>query len=244
MPLRYPFPWRLAFPLFWDALRVGSRSFQADARTCVNLLTPPLKIINPENIPTHGPSLLIANHYSRPGFQAWWIALAISAVVPMKVHWLMTNAWTFLGPLTPLSQWALNRIARVYEFTTSPPMPPKPKDVNARAIAVRRILEISRSPDAVIALAPEGRDHPGGILGTFPPGVGRFIEKLAVHCQPIVSIGVYENEQSLCLNFGSSFELNPAPQRSAEIRDLVTSQQVAVALARQLPPHLRGEYGN
>lgn len=242
MSPRYPIPWRIGLVLFWDALRSNSRSFRADSHTCISLLSPPLQIINPENIPGSGPCLLITNHYSRPGFQAWWIALAISAALPIEIHWMMTNAWTFLGPLTPFSQWTLSRIARVYGFTSSPPMPPRPQDMEARARAVRQVLKISRSSAAVIALAPEGCDHPGGILGPFPPGAGRFIEKLVIHLQRIVPVGVYEDDQALCLRFGPAFELKPAPQQSAEIRDQAISQQIATTLARQLPPHLRGKY--
>jgi 1-acyl-sn-glycerol-3-phosphate acyltransferase len=244
MPPRYPIPWRIAFPLSRDALREGSRSFQIDARMAVGRLSPPLQILNPENIPSRGPALLLANHYSRPGFPAWWIALAISAAVPLEIHWLMTDAWTFLGRLTPLSHWILTRIAQVYGFTTVPPMPPRPKDLEMRARSVRRVIEFARSPGALIALAPEGRDHPGGILGPLPPGAGRFIEKLAVHLQPILPVGVYEEDQSLCLRFGPPVVWPALQNESAEIRDRAIGWQVMVAIARQLPPDLRGEYGN
>jgi 1-acyl-sn-glycerol-3-phosphate acyltransferase len=224
MPPRYPLPWQIATPFIWDVMRDNSRSFQADACNCVSLLSPPLKIINPERIPASGPALLVSNHYSRSGFQAWWIALGISAAVPMEVHWLMTNTWSYLGPLAPLSHWALTRVAQVYGFTSSPPMPPLPKDVEARARAVRRLLEIVRSPGATIALVPEGRDHPGGVLGPSPHGAGRLVEKLAIHCQRIVPIGVYEDDESLCLSFGLSFGLNPLQQTSAERRDQKVGQ--------------------
>jgi len=59
-----------------------------------------------------------------------------------------------------------------------------------------------------------------------------------------VPIGVYEDDDSLCLRFGPPLRLNPTPQQSTKIRDQVISQQVASALAQQLPPHLRGEYEN
>jgi len=244
MPARYPFPWRIAFPLFRDALRAGNRSFQADARIAVSLLSSPLKIFNPENIPKHGSALLVTNHYSRPGFQAWWIALAISAAAPVEIHWMMTDAWTFLGPLAPLSHWILTRIAGVYGFTSTPPMPPAEKDLGARARAVRRVLEIARTSSTVIALAPEGRDYPKGILGPLPSGGGRFIEKLATHCQPIVPIGVYEDNESLCLGFGPPIVLSASSKTTAEVRDQVVGWQVMSAIAQQLPPHLRGEYTN
>ena len=249
MPPRYPFPWRIALPLFWDSLfrntlLSGERSFQADARVSVALLSPPPKVIHPEHIPACGPALLVTNHYARPGFKAWWIALAISASVPLDVHWMMTDAWTFLGPLTPLSRRVLTQVARVYGFTATPPMPPDPQEVAARAWAVRRALAKARIPGAVIALAPEGRDHPDGQLGPLPPGAGRFIEKIARYCQPIVPIGVYEDDESLCLRFGPPFALPDMPASlSTEQKDLLVGGQVVEAIAEQLPLHLqtRGE---
>ncbi|MFN2233296.1 MAG: lysophospholipid acyltransferase family protein [Anaerolineales bacterium] len=237
---RYPFPWRIAIPLMWDIIWLRERDFPADARACTGLLSPPLKILNPKNIPAQGPALLVTNHYARPGFQAWWIALAISASVPLEVHWMMTNAWTFLGPLTPLSHWILTRLADVYGFTASPAMPPKPEEIDQRARAVRHVLKISHSPAAVIALAPEGRDQPGGLLGPFPPGAGRFIEKIAQTCQPIIPIGIYEEAGALCLRFGSPFNLPKAVHTSAEERDQLVGQQVFTAIAGLLPKHLHG----
>jgi hypothetical protein len=240
MPQHYPFPWRIALPLFWDIIRLRERNFRSDARICINLISPPLKILNPENIPLQGPALLVTNHYAHPGFQAWWIALAISASVPLDIHWVMTNAWTFLGPFTPLSRWVLTRIAHVYSFSAAPAMPPLPKEIEARARAVRHVLEIARSPRAVIALAPEGRDQPGGILGSFPPGAGRFIEKIAQTCQPIIPIGIYEEAGVLCLRFGIAFMLLKAVHTSAEERDRWVEQQVRTAIAGLLPAHLHG----
>jgi hypothetical protein len=240
MPLHYPFPWRIALPIFWDILQSKERNFRSDARTCTKLLSPPLKILSPENIPLQGPALLVTNHYTRPGFQAWWIALAISACVPLDIHWMMTNAWTFLGPLTPLSRWVLTRLALIYGFTAAPAMPPQPKEIEARAGAVRCILKVARSPEAVIALAPEGRDQPNGVLGPFPPGAGRFIEHIAQTCQPIIPIGIYEDADALCLRFGIPFRLQKAVHASAEERDQWVGQQVLTAIAGLLPANLLG----
>jgi hypothetical protein len=241
MPLRYPFPWRIALPLFWDVLSGNARrSFRADACDCTDLLNPPLKILNAENIPSNGPALLLTNHYTRPGFRAWWIALAISASVPLDIHWMMTNAWTFLGPLKPLSRKVLTRVAQVYGFTATPPMPPQSKETEARAWAARRLLAIARTPGVVIAMAPEGRDQKDGKLGALPPGAGRFIEKITQYCQPIVPIGVYEDDRSLCLHFGPPFALLKAPASlSAARRDQMIGEQVIDAIAQQLPPQIK-----
>ena len=182
------------------------------------------------------------NHYSRPGFDAWWIALGVSAVVPVEIHWMMTNAWNHLGLLAPVTRWLFPRLAQVYGFTTTPPMPPAPEDVGSRFRAVRRVIEEARSPGAVIGLVPEGRDYPDGILRQPPPGVGRFIHQLAKHCQRIVPIGVYEDAENLCLNFGPSYTLSIPSKLTAGARDYQVAQQVMQSVACQLPPHLRGDY--
>ena len=243
IPPYYPFPWRIGFALLKDALLGRSRTFRADALGSLRVLEFPPKILQSQYIPETGPALVVTNHYSRPGFAAWWIALAISAAMPVEVHWLMTSAWTHLGPLAPASRWLFPRLARVYGFTPTPPMPPDPAEVADRAQAVRQVLRVARNPGAVIGLAPEGRDQPAGVLGAPPAGSGRFIRQLAKNCHPILPVGVYEDQDGLCLRFGPPFELarlaSPIP---LEV-DGDTSRQVMVAIARQLPERLRGVYG-
>jgi hypothetical protein len=182
------------------------------------------------------------NHYSRPGFDAWWIALGISAVVPAEIHWMMTNAWTHAGVLEPITGWLFPRLGRVYGFTTTPPMPPDPHDLKARAQAVRRVLTIASSPDALIGLAPEGVDQPEGILGPPPPGAGRFIHQLSKRCQRIIPIGVYDDADNFFLSFGPPYHLKIAARSTPAERDRHGIQQVMMQIASQLPPRLRGEY--
>ncbi len=241
--LQYPFPWKIGLLLLWDALLLRQRDFQNDSSKIIQLLNPPPKIFGIEYIPTSGPALLATNHYSRPGFPAWWIALSISAAVPLEIHWVMTAGWTHLAGLESLPRWLFPHVARVYGFTTTPPMPPDPRDAEMRAQAVRRVLRVARAPGAVIGLAPEDRDHPGGVLAPPPPGAGRFIGKLVSHCQRIVPIGVYEGEECLCVNFGPPFQLDIPQGILAAQRDQIISKQVMRSIAQQLPPALRGEYG-
>jgi len=148
---------------------------------------------------------------------------------------MMTAAWTFLGPLEPITRWLFPRLARVYGFTTTPPMPPESRDVEARARAVRQVLQVARSQNAMIAIAPEGRDHPGGIIGTPPPGAGRFICLLNKYCQRIVPIAVFEDGGKLYCNFGPAFNLDISPVWCSDERDRQVSQQVMQSIARQLP---------
>ena len=97
----------------------------------------------------------------------------------------MTGAWVFLdgwyeGLVGRLYRWLFRQIAGVYGFSNMTPIAPYSNEVEGRARSVRRILEYARrAPQPVIGLAPEGRNHPGAVLGPLPPGVGRFIARLA-----------------------------------------------------------------
>ncbi len=225
-----------------DAILGRSRSLHLDAINSVKPFAEKIKVLQEDNIPTKGPRLLVINHYDRPRFDAWWIGLGISAVVPVEIHWMMTNAWTHVGVLNPITQWLFPRLARVYGFTTTPTMPPKPKDVNARAQAVRHVLRASRKLGAIIAITPEGRDHPGGILGPPPPGVGRFIHQITKYCQLITPIGVYDDVKHLYINFGPPYKLTTPAELNPKERDHHVIQQVMQSIAHLLPLRLRGDY--
>jgi hypothetical protein len=225
-----------------DALRHQGRSFRNDAFEAVSLLPSQPRIINPQNIPAEGTALLVLNHYSRPGFDAWWIGLGISAVVPCEIHWMMTSGWRHAGVFSPITRWLFPRLAKVYGFTTAPPMPPDPREVEARVVAVRAVPQVARKTDAIIALAPEGRDQPDGILGEPPAGVGRFLYQIAKYRDRIVPIGVYEDGLFLCFNFGPSFQLEELPILPPLSLDRLVRRQVMEAISQQLPLALRGEF--
>ena len=126
----YSYPLRLA-PGFSVSILCGTqRSFRTDAQACLERVKPPLCILGEENIPQTGPALITYNHYYRPGFPHWWQALAIAAVIPQEIHLAMTGELTYPGKwYEPLgmagSRWLLRRLAKVYGFTSMPPMPPR-----------------------------------------------------------------------------------------------------------------------
>ncbi len=249
---RYSLPKSLVFALSiaiaGTALGHPRRSFRWDAQKCTARLQPALCILGAEYIPSRGPCLLTMNHYARPGFHAWWIALAVSAAVPVDIHWVMTAAWTYRDPLrshilTPLSRIVFHRIASIYGFTPMPPMPPDPRDTAARTVAVRKVLAYAKeTSNPVIALAPEGADAPEGILDMPPAGAGRFLS-LMVHLGfDLIPVGVYEERGEFCLRFGPSFQPSHAMGGSNKERDLEIRTEVMRHIARQLPDHLRGAF--
>jgi hypothetical protein len=245
----YAFPARLVLEVS-GALALGkTRSFREDAVRCLQRLSPSMDVRGMENILPCGPFLLTVNHYRRPGFNAGWIALAASAAVPVELHWIITSAWTFPGrtlalPLRKITEFVFRRLALVYGFTRMPPMPPAPNEVQARAQAVRRALDYARrATDPAIGLAPEGRDTPGGVLCSPPPGVGRFAALLASHCLQISPVGVFEESGRLVIQFGAPYALILTAGLDREQQDQHASRVLMSAIAAQLPTRLRGEFG-
>jgi len=230
-------------PQLWLALLKGERrSFRADAIRCASRLRPSLKIYGEENIPISGPGLVTTNHYARPGFRAWWLALAISAAVPSEIHWLITSAWTYpdvlrSATITPVTQRVLRGLAQVYSFSNMPPMPPDPSEVFTRAEAVRQVLKYTPQAERpLIGLAPEGGDFAvPGSLAEPPPGVGRFILHLAALGLEISPVAIFEEDECLCLRFGTRYHLETPPGLVSFARDRYASQQVMQRIAELIP---------
>jgi hypothetical protein len=244
----YSFPlWGIA-GLARDSLLARHRSFREDARVCIDRLRPPLRIDGEKHIPQTGPCVLTVNHYHRQGFNAAWIALAVASSIPVEMHWIMTGELTYPGrwyaPIgRPLSRFALNRIARAYGFTNMPPMPPRPKDVEARAESVRTVLDFVRhAREPILGLAPEGGDSLHGKLARPAPGLGRFGLLLAGRGLKFSPVAVYESNGGLCLCFGPSYELAvphgvPAGEKDCQAADVIMKN-----IAVLMPEALRGEF--
>lgn len=244
----YSHPRGLIARVAFDVLLLRRRSFREDARACIERLKPPLQVIGKENIPQRGPCVITVNHYYRPGFSAQWIALAISATVPVDAHWVITGELTYPGrwyaPLgRVVSKFVLRRAARVYGFTTMPPMPPRAKDVEARAMSVRKALDFVRhAKDPLLGLAPEGGDSADGKLARPASGLGRFGLLLSSAGLKFVPVGAYEAEGVLALNFGKAYELNVPSNLPSDEKDAQAIHIIMKNIAELLPPHLRGEF--
>jgi hypothetical protein len=244
----YSYPPGLFATVARDILLLRRRSFREDAKDCIKKLNPPLQVLGKENIPQHEPCVVTMNHYHRAGFGAQWIALAIAASVPADMHWLMTGEFTYPGkwykPLGAIaSRLLLKRIARVYDFTTMPPMPPRPRDVNARAASVRAVLEYVRhAKDPILGLAPEGHDPPNGVLTRPASGLGRFGLLLSKAGLKFIPVGAYEADGVFHLHFGKLYELNIGRELSADEKDEQAARIIMKHIARLLPLRLRGEF--
>jgi len=246
---RYTYPPALVLGLAANVFLGGRRSFRGDGQACIGRLVPPLRVDGAENIPSTGPCLLTFNHYYRPGFDAWWMALALAASVPAEIHFVMTGELTYPGRwYAPLGQagsrWLLRRFAKIYGFTAMPPMPPRPRDVARRARAVRAVLaHVKAHPQVILGLAPEGGDQPGGVLNWPPAGSGRFVTLLAGMGLPLLPAGAFEDEGHLCLSFGEAYRLGLPDGPADDGRDRLAAGMVMRKIALQLPARLRGEFG-
>ena len=247
---QYSYPPRLIPGFASNLLFGGQRSFRCDGQECMAQLKPPLRLLGTENIPQGGPCLITFNHYYRPGFDAWWMALALAATVPVELHFVMTGELTFPGRWYALlgqagSRWLLKRFSKIYGFTSMPPMPPREKDVIMRAKSVREFLSFSRQhPQAILGLALEGGDNPPtGALVRPASGAGRFVLLLAEQGLPVLPVGIYEENGELCLCFGTVFRLQIPPGLDPDAKDRAAAQTVMSAIAVQLPPRLRGDFG-
>ena len=245
---QYSYPGGMVAGLAFDFLFLRAHSFREDGVACMERLKPSLVVLGTENIPQNGPCLLTFNHYFRPGFNAWWMSLALAATIPAEVHFVMTGELTFPGKWYASigmagSRWLLKRFSRIYGFTTMPPMPPRPQDVKARARSVRRVLMFARfHPQAVLGLAPEGGDQPGGLLNMPPAGAGRFIALLAEQGFPILPVGCYEEAGVFCLRFGQAYHLKIRGRLTSKEKDVAVARSVMQKIAPLLPERLRGEF--
>jgi len=244
----YSYPPGLFPSIARDVVLLRHRNFHKDAKLCIENLKPPLQVLEKENIPQQGPCVITVNHYHRPGFGAQWIALAIAALVPVPIHWVMTGEFMYQGKWYETigsigSRILLKRIAQIYGFTTMPPMPPRAQDVEARATSVRVVLEYVRhTKDPVLGLAPEGYDPPEGMLTRPAPGLGRFALLLSNAGLSFIPVGVYEADGSLHVHFGERYELHVRSDLAVDEKDDQASQIIMENIARLLPLHLRGEF--
>jgi hypothetical protein len=142
-----------------------------------------------------------------------------------------------------LSRFVLHRAAHVYGFTSMPPMPPRQKDVEARAASVRAVLDFVRhARDPILGLAPEGGDSADGKLARPAPGLGRFGLLLSGAGLQFVPVGAYEADGVFTLHFGEAYELHIPRHRSSDEKDAQAAQIIMQNIAGLLPMNLRGEF--
>jgi hypothetical protein len=246
-PIFFELPWFILRTLICAAFG-WKRLFKQDAETLVRRHLKGLQVIGLGLCPTQGPFVITVNHFTRPGFGAWWLAFSLSACLPIDVKWIATGALTFPGQaiewiLYPASSLFMKCIQQVYGLFLMPPMPPRPQDRFERGVAVRSVLHAARTdPTLVIGLAPEGRDIAGGSLGWPPPGSGRFIYQLNQIGYKIVPVGIFEIPGGLRVRFGAAYDIRASLTLNSKELDDFVSHLVMSRIADLVPDRLQGEF--
>lgn len=252
----YHLPPGLAARVAVSMLLSRSRGAVADSIRLLAPPCPPPRAEGLENVPVHGPCLMVINHYARLGLDAWWAAILATwglgqARPGAPVHWLMVSewawpAWQYRYAITPITRWAFARLAQIYDLILTPPVLNHHYPSSQGAAAVRRFLARARaaaSQGQLLAMAPEGREGPLGALTSLPPGTGRFLLMLAHAGLPFLPAGISEDPPGkLVVRFGPTFQLSPPPQAGKAAADDWAARQVMGRLAALLPPVLWGDY--
>jgi hypothetical protein len=245
-PAYPPLPLKFVFGLIWSIIFNQKRSFRKDAISCTKSWN--VRIKGKEYTTTSAPVMYLMNHYCRPGFQVWMLAMGISATIPADVNWIMTGAWTDDGTIGGkirawISPRIFPRLGNVYGFINMPPMPPRKHEVLVRASAVKKIIHIARqNPHTILAISPEGQDSWDGKLMRPHPGVGRLLTLLQQLGYSFIPVGLFEDGNYLSITFGHPFNLVYAPGLSPQERDCKVAEIVMFAIANLLPIELQGEY--
>jgi len=245
----YKHPLTVLLKIARDLVSGKDSSFRLHAGEFLKNQPDLLKINGKEYIPEHGPCVLTFNHYHRPGFHAWWLALAVASVIPQDIHWIVTNELTFPNKWyraigRPASRGILRRLSKIYGFTGMPSMPPRPEDARKRAFAVRKVLTyIKQYECSFIGLAPEGSDQTDGILSMPAKGLGRFCLLLASSGMQFTPIGIHESGGCLQLKFGPQYSLTIPANLPPKQRDQMAARKIMDHIADLMPNHLRGDFG-
>jgi hypothetical protein len=245
---KYSYPPGLFARAAWDLILSRRRDLRRDAKACIETLSAKLKVLGEENIPQQGGFVLTINHFHRPGLGAQWIALAVTALVPLNIRWAVTGELMCEGKWyravgSRASRVFLRRLADLYGLITMPPMPPRAEDVEARAASVRAILEyVKQEHDPVLGISPEGFDSPQGALTRPATGFGRFALLLSRFGMRFIPVGGFEEDGIFHLHFGKEYELSVPSDLLTSEKDEQAMQMIMRKTACLLPPYLHGEF--
>jgi hypothetical protein len=151
-----------------------------------------------------------------------------------------------LGPLpwpAPFLRWLFRRVAATYGHIV---VPAADFMSAGRAQAARAMLRALRPPvsgaiPSPLGLLPEGRNSPDHSLQRPGRGVGRLLLHLCHGGVPVLPAAVREIDGALTVAFGPPVTLEPLQAASEEDADAALDE-VMVAVARLLPPSMRGAY--
>lgn len=217
------------------------RSVHDDSARLAAQLQTPIHYEGLENTKIKRPFVVTANHYARPGFSTPWIALGISAVLPMEVTWIMSNEWLFLDNrfafiLRPLMRFVLRSITLAYGLVPMPTMVQCYSTPQGRTAGVREAIErVRKDLNCILGITPEGMDSPDGKLMLPPPGVGRFLLHLSEMGLPVLPAAVFETDVCLHVHFGKSYRLKGTSGLSPAETDMAARELIMKEITELMP---------
>jgi hypothetical protein len=177
------------------------------------------------------------------------------AVAPRRLEspdicWAMAGEWRdrLVGPIpwpAPFLRWLFGRIAATYGHIV---VPAADFMMAGRAHSARAMLRTLRPPKggiepAPLGLLPEGHNSPDLSLQRPPPPIGRLLLHLCRGDIPVLPAAVREVEGALTVTFGPPVSLERFQKAGSEAADAAL-EEVMLAVARLLPPSMRGDYAD
>ena len=203
-----------------------------------------------EQLPAHGPCVLVMNHYERPGLRVWWGVVLVSVAARRRrgddVRWLMTDRFHgfHLGPL-PLPDacmaWLLARIAHAYGCLLV--ARPEHEEVlrSGALLEARRTLRRS----GVLGITPEAATGGGPELHAPAANAALTLAWLSRGATPLVPVAFHDDAAGrLVARFGRPFTLPWTGLAEGRAHEAELATRVMAAVAELLPARLRGEYGD
>ncbi|WP_129775778.1 MFS transporter [Peristeroidobacter soli] len=167
-----------------------------------------------ENIPEHGPALLICNHV---GFAD---AIVISAACPRPIRFIMESS-IFKIPV----------LSTLFRGMKAIPVAPQKEDPEVYERAFQLVAAELRDGN-LVCIFPEGRLTPDGEIGEFRAGMMRILKETPVPVVPLSLSGLWDSMLSrkykqvwkrLPRRFLAKITLQagePVPPEQAEVHDL------------------------
>ncbi|MBX3080446.1 MAG: 1-acyl-sn-glycerol-3-phosphate acyltransferase [Anaerolineae bacterium] len=206
------------------------RSLIYDSTFLLNTHHPRPLLTGLEHLPD-GASVLIANHYQRPGLWIGWIGAMLAVGLHSRNHvdpplrMISTDEqrfrWRGQWRTVPFSRWFLRRVARFWGMI---PMPADDADTSGRGGALRQALRYLQQGQSIL-IFPEGEVGTAFQMTDALPGTGTFLG-LATRYAPILPVRFWEDGDQLRGHIGSPLSFSSRDDAGLRAEAMTAIQSV------------------